>query len=209
MTEERSLHFPIEVRWMRALFPMLAVFVTICASYLAWKDRASILSIAAYKWVVSDTLGPADAIVVLGGGRDRPYAAAQLYRRGLANQILVDNDRDRRAMIRLNVPPQAVASFGIGLRNTYEEACALADWAGRNSVQRFIIPTELSASRRVKWIFDRKLREAGGHIMINVTSAYSADNWWLTTTGRDQFRTELVKYLYYRIRYLFAACHSR
>ena len=41
-------------------------------------------------WIVSDAVTHADAAVVLGGGLEvRPVAAADLYRRGLINRVLI------------------------------------------------------------------------------------------------------------------------
>ena len=163
-------------------------------------------------WAVSDTLAPADAVVVLGGSAAgtnyRPYAAAELYRRGLAGRILLDDDGDRRLVQTLDIPPQAVEMFGNGLHNTHEEACTLADWAEKNAARRFIIPTELFPSRRVSWVFARELRNLGGNVMIDIVSIpeSTADNWWSRKQGRDQFQTELAKYFYYRVRYFFDRC---
>ncbi len=54
---------------------------------------------AANLWVVSDPITPADAVVVLGGGVDvRPFAAADLYEKGLINKILVSRARDGRSV---------------------------------------------------------------------------------------------------------------
>src|SRR6516165_12522258 len=58
----------------------------------AWAARAPILHGMAKLWVVSDPLEHADAIVILGGRLDvRPFAAADLYKRGLADRVLVSN----------------------------------------------------------------------------------------------------------------------
>jgi hypothetical protein len=61
----------------------------------------SLLRGLASRWIVSDSLDQADAIVVLGGGLDiRPSAAAELYKRGTAQQILVvkaETDKGREA----------------------------------------------------------------------------------------------------------------
>lgn len=193
---------------IRRCVALLTFFGAIAVLSLAWKEHTFILRSAAYFWTVSDALAPADAIIVLGGGASRPYAAAQLYRSGLAGRILVDDDDDRKLVLNLNVPPQDVVTFGRGLRNTYQEACALADWATKNAAQRFIIPTEPFPSRRVGWIFARKLGRVGAGAMIDVLRipGYAADDWWLNSGGRGQFLSEIVKYLYYHFRYLFDQC---
>jgi len=177
---------------------------------LAWKERTSILRSAADRWAVSDTLVRADAVVVLGGGSARPYVAAELYRRGLAGRVLIDDDNIRALVLSLNVPAQAVEMFGADLHNTYGEACALADWVGKNGARRIIIPTELFPSRRVKWIFARKLAGLGAKVEIDVLpiAGYGADDWWWRSAGRNFFLTEIAKYLYYRLRYSFGQCRS-
>jgi uncharacterized SAM-binding protein YcdF (DUF218 family) len=55
-----------------------------------WLVREPVLVGAADLWIVSDSITRADAIVVLGGGVEtRPYAAAELWRRGFADKILI------------------------------------------------------------------------------------------------------------------------
>src|SRR5262245_27458115 len=56
-----------------------------------WLGREPLLRGVASLWIVSDSVTHADAIVVLGGNfQVRPLVvAADLYRRGLANRILV------------------------------------------------------------------------------------------------------------------------
>ena len=71
---------------------VVIVLVILPLCWLAWSERAPILTSIATSWVISDSLQPADAAVVLGGGTDtRPSAAAELYRRGLVKLILVSN----------------------------------------------------------------------------------------------------------------------
>src|SRR5262249_40650775 len=134
-------------RWVRhagQLALILTFFALIFA--VAWAARASILRGVADLWVVSDDTDKADAIVVLGGGVGaRPFVAADLYKRGLAQQILIANvrpdpvaelkivppetDLTRQVLIRLGVPPAAIIEFGAGVSSTYEEARAILDSA--------------------------------------------------------------------------------
>jgi len=202
---------PAKYTAVRQTFAGVAIpilLVAIGVSLLAWREYEPILRLAAYRWAISDTLDPADAVVVLGGGVRRPYTAVELYRGGLASRILVDNDYDQKVLLKLNVPSQDVVMFGNGSRNTYEEACALEDWVGKNAIHRIVIVTELFSSRRVRWTFTHKLRDLRVHVMIDVipNTGYASDNWWLNRDGRAQFLSEIVKYFYYRVRYAFAQC---
>src|SRR5882724_10468226 len=70
-----------------------AAFVVVAALGTgAWVGREWLLLSAANLWIVSDSIGPADAVVVIGGGiENRPFAAAQYYRQGLVTKILVSS----------------------------------------------------------------------------------------------------------------------
>src|SRR5947209_5106418 len=68
----------------RARRSMAAALVMAGLAGVAWVGRAPLLQGAADLWIVSDPLTPADVAVVLGGGVDvRPFAAAELYHKGL------------------------------------------------------------------------------------------------------------------------------
>jgi uncharacterized SAM-binding protein YcdF (DUF218 family) len=182
-----------------------------------WFGREPLLRGAACLWTVSDAVTRADAIVVLGGNfHVRPLIAAEMYRRGLAKKILVsqtidsqqgvspiDSELNRTALLKLGVPPGAVETFGTANRNTRDEAVALKEWAERNAASKFIIPTEIFSARRVRWIFRREL--SGRAMRIEVPSfespGYSSREWWKTEQGVIAFQNELIKYIYYRLKY--------
>lgn len=174
-----------------------------------WHYRAFILQYAVSSWVVSDPIGAADAAVVLGGNsRDRPPVAAELFRNGLVKEILVDTDDDKKALIGLNVPPQAIEYFGKGLANTHEEACALAHWAHRKQSAKLIIPVEPLSSRRLSWIVTRELIRSGTDVAIDPLPDPAIEDWWRSAAERAEFQSEITKYLYYRARYQFSRCGS-
>jgi hypothetical protein len=61
--------------------------------------REPVLLKAADLWIVSDPINRADAIVVLGGGlATRPFVAAELWQRGLADKILISQPSEERAV---------------------------------------------------------------------------------------------------------------
>jgi uncharacterized SAM-binding protein YcdF (DUF218 family) len=185
-----------------------------------WLMREPVLRGAADLWIVSDPLTRADAIVVLGGGLEtRPFVAAELWRRGLADKILISqppeqqgnsaaavpphSEPNREILLKLGVAASAIETFGTANRNTRDEAVALREWADRNAASAFIIPTEEFPARRVRWILRREF--FGTPVRTAVTPsappAYNHTNWWKTEKGQIAFRTEFLKYIYYRLKY--------
>jgi uncharacterized SAM-binding protein YcdF (DUF218 family) len=215
-------HLPVMPKKMgvRVALAWRFVAVTLIAAGLCgWLGRAFLLRAAAHLWMVSDPLTHADAIVVLGGNyRMRPREAAALYRKGLANKVLVsrpgslyqlatgngssDYEVNRTELLNLGVPASAIEAFGTANANTREEAVALREWAKRNGASVFIIPAEIFTARRIKWIFRREL---SGKPSIEVAPfappEYTRDDWWKTEIGSAKFQDEILKYIYYRWKY--------
>jgi uncharacterized SAM-binding protein YcdF (DUF218 family) len=214
----RSGHDARAARW-RHCFAIVLVLVTLCGG--AWIEREALLRGAANLWIVSDPITPADAVVVLGGGIDiRPFVAADLYTKGLVKKVLLskvkeprsveigavtsDTEDQRQVLLRLGVPDSAIETFGNANKNTREEAEALKSWAGRNVASVVIIPTEIFPARRVSWMFRREF--AGTGVRIEVPSfdpprLYTRADWWKTEDGVISFQNEILKYIYYRLKY--------
>jgi len=186
----------------------LAVVILAVAGLVGWLGRESLLQEAANLWIVSDPLTHADAVVVLAGNyQTRPPAAADLYRRGLANKVLVsdwsDCQSNRAALLKLGVPASAIEAFGKAATNTREEAVALRQWAEQNAASVFVIPSEPFTARRVQWIFRRTFSDRPITIEVQPFDPrdYSGKGWWKTEGGLIAFRIEILKYLYYRWKY--------
>jgi uncharacterized SAM-binding protein YcdF (DUF218 family) len=194
------------------------IFMLASVAVGGWLVRERVLVGAADLWIISDPTTRADAIVVLGGGLEiRPFIAAELWRRGLADKILISQGSEERPgsmagmpsngelnrLFKLGVPASAIEKFGIASTNTRDEAIALRDWAERNGGSVFIIPSEIFSARRVRWIFRRQF--FGTAVSVEVPSFeppdYTRWNWWKTEKGLVAFRTEFLKYMYYRLKY--------
>jgi uncharacterized SAM-binding protein YcdF (DUF218 family) len=173
----------------------------------------SVLRSLASRWIVSDRLDQADAIVVLGGGRDlRPAAAAELYKKGIASRVLVakaESDRGREAscmkerLLHKGVPPSAILTFEFQLHSTYGEAHGVLEWIKANPIKSVVIPIEIFQTRRVRWIFQRELAHPGVRVSVQAITppGYCVDDWWLSDAGLTNFRSELIKFAYYRLMY--------
>lgn len=194
------------------------MLVVACFCVGTWIERDPLLRGMAGLWIVSDAVTKADAAVVLGGGLDiRPFAAADLYRRGLVDKVLISQVADdrvasigvvsghtelnRQVLLKLGVPAAAIETFGTANRSTKDEAIALRTWAARNNGSTFIIPTEIFSARRVRFIFRREFPAKGIEILSLDPPQYTEDDWWQTDAGLIMFQNEVLKYLYYRIKY--------
>jgi hypothetical protein len=186
-----------------------------------WHERVPLLREAANLWTVSDPVTPSDVAVVGEIGPEMGSAvAAELYKKGLVTKILVPQvretptaligvlpsytERTRIAISKLGVPATAIETFGQAIESTKDEAASLRNWAKEHHVSRIVIPTETFAARPVRWIFRREF--AGSGVQVEVPSYdggpdYTPRTWWRTNEGVIDFENEVVRYLYYRLKY--------
>jgi hypothetical protein len=200
--------------------PVAAILLLLVLVAGVWLERAPLLRAAADLWIVSDPVTPADAVAVLGGDLEvRPFVAAELYKKGLAPMVLVSqvpvgrsstiggipghSELNRMVLLKLGVPDAAIQMFGEANGSTKDEAVALRDWADRHAVLRIIIPTEIFAARRVRWIFNREF--AGSTVRLEIAAFespnYTRAEWWKSKAGIIDLQNEFMKYLYYRLNY--------
>jgi uncharacterized SAM-binding protein YcdF (DUF218 family) len=205
------------------LFARIIAIILLLAAVAGgvWLQREPLLRGAASLWIVSDPLTQSDVVAVLGGGfEERPFVAAELYKKGLVPKVLVSqvgemraseiaaiipghSELNRRVLLKLGVPDSAIEMFGQANRNTNDEAVALKDWADRHGVSRIVIPTEIFAARRVRWMLNREF--AGSSVRLEIASFeprhYTRAEWWKTEAGMIAFQNEIMKYIYYRFKY--------
>jgi uncharacterized SAM-binding protein YcdF (DUF218 family) len=186
----------------------------------AWLERELLLREIANLWIVSDAVTHADAVAVFGGGVDsRPFVAADLYQKGLVNKVLVsqvadhpavtigatpgDTESNRQVLLKLGVPAAAIETFGKANSNTRDEALALREWAESHSARVVIIPADIFFTRRARWIVRRAFVGTDTRIVVlsYEPSRYTRANWWRNDEGIIVFQNEILKYIYYRIKY--------
>ncbi|HVH81706.1 MAG TPA: YdcF family protein [Stellaceae bacterium] len=198
---------------------VVALALVVLTGTGAWFVREALLRTAASWWIVSDPLEPSDAVAVFGGGlEDRPFAAADYYKQGLARRIVISQSvqgpaellgivmshvsANRQVLLKLGVPETAIEVFGHDLSNTYGEAVALREWAQQAGVHSIIVPTEIFAARRVAWTLHHAFGdEASIRVVALDPLGYTRANWWRGEAGVVTFQNEIIKYLYYRAKY--------
>lgn len=197
-----------------ALLAFCALLVALCAC------RAPLLRQVAALWIVNDVRAHADAIVVLGGGLEyRPFEAARLYREGAAPRVLVAQPElpptvqmglttpeyvlAREVLLSNGVPASAIQLLGTNVMSTRDEALACKQWVTETKARSVIIPTELFHTRRARWIFCQALRgtTAEIHVAAVIPPRYTATNWWQTEDGLVAFQNEVIKSVYYHLKY--------
>lgn len=217
MPEAENHTRPPRQRWRRATIGLAIVALAVG---VAWLEHEPMLRHIAGWWAVSDELADADAIVVLGGDIDvRPFAAAALYKQGYAAKILLSNiqfgraerlglvpsntELNRDVLRKLGVPETAIVTIGDNNSSTRQEAAAVREWALQSQAKRIIVPTELFAARRTRWIFDRELGPVGVEVLVHAfpSPGYTLADWWRHRYGLIDFNNEVLKYLYYRAKY--------
>jgi uncharacterized SAM-binding protein YcdF (DUF218 family) len=220
MSNAATSHAAPRPRFRTAKRAVICFLLLAVVGAAVWFARIPLLRGAADLWIYSDPVTPADAVIVLGGGLDvRPFAAADIYRKGLVNKVLLSNvaedrtveigalvghtEANRQVLLRLGVPAGVIETFGTANKTTDDEALALREWAERHGVSTLIIPTEIFPARRVRFIFNRKFAE--NRIKIEVVSfdtpKYTREDWWKSGNGIISFQNEILKYIYYRIKY--------
>jgi len=196
---------------------VLALALAVIALGSFWASRQRLLEAVVDAWTVSDPIAPAEAVVVLGGDpQTRAFAAAEIYRQGLVRRVLISNNGssdgsrtahdvapNRRVLLSQGVPEAAIEEFGRANRNTHDEAVALRSWAMKHGTMSFVIPADRLFARRVRWVFRQEFAETGIHIAVSVVAnPRDANKAWTSATEMGALGSEIIKYAYYRIRYI-------
>jgi uncharacterized SAM-binding protein YcdF (DUF218 family) len=196
----------------------IALATVVAAFALLWLLRAQAMTAAARFLSVHDPLARADAIFVLGGDPDiRPYAAAALYRRGLAPRVLVpgmetgrlaadgliptQTELFLRVLAKEGVPAGAIEVLDLpgGTSSTTEDARVLADWVRRTHARRVIAVTTTYHTRRSRFAIRRATRGMEVQVMMYgaPTRNYTERDWWRSESGLTTYFNEYVKLMRY------------
>jgi uncharacterized SAM-binding protein YcdF (DUF218 family) len=182
--------------------------------------RALLLTGLAEWWVVAEPLRKVDAIVVPGGKPElRAVEAVRLFHQGIAPRILYmdvkrprlvelgivpsEGEQTRRLLLSNNIPESAMIMVGSQVSNTHDESLAVRTWVSTNRVKSILIATDISHTRRARWVFQRELK--GANVEVHVWAVepqdYGVTNWWRHEDGLIAFENEVLKYIYYRFKY--------
>lgn len=202
---------------------LLKIFLFICitfllVSFLAYIFRTQLLTGLAEFLIIDDELQPVDVIFVLNGDVDtRPFRAAELFKQGLAPQVVIPKEEDSPAveiglypngtdvaievMKALGVPGKNIVMIPVegGVTSTRDEAKVLRRYVETHGIKRVILVTSAFHTRRARWIFERELADSAVTLEIAAAPQWEFDetNWWKDERGLITFANEYIKLAYY------------
>ncbi len=192
----------------------LAILVLILGLVLA---RATWLPLIGGFLIVSDPLVPADAILVLGGGRrSRAEEGARLYHDGYASLVVVADspidvpgirssyvDLMKSEMLWQGVLEEHILAAPGLVTTTHEEALAVRQLAEARDWHSLIVVTDPYHTRRARWVF----RDVFADTAITVTvrparqHSYAANTWWQNWNGLRDAWIEYPKLVVHLLGY--------
>ena len=210
---------------MRAGRLLLTILVLILSALLILIFFSGpILQFLASGLVVDHGIKKSDAVVVLGGSSpSRVLEAADIYRNGLASNIIITRGgkpegKEFLESKKIEFPEEAdlnilvLNKLGIESSNVYiipgrvygtlEEARAIKDFAQNKGLKSLIITTSKSHTRRCVIIFDNVFKNSGIEIFVAPTKY---DSFEPAKLGKNKNHWKVVVLEYQKILYYYAA----
>lgn len=193
--------------WRRTAYALAA---------LAAAGALSLGALGGLGWWVdfSDEPFAADAIVVLAGGYARPFAAAELFKKGHAPVLWLsrpkpepvddlvraagvrmprEEEYNREILVRSGVPADKIRFYGNEVMSTADEARSFAA-AYPFEGKRILVVTSRFHARRSRLVFRTRL--AGAEVRV-VASEPLPRRWWKDKFLAQSVVMEAVKTVYY------------
>ena len=182
-------------------------------------------TIGAASLIVDQPLRHSDALLVLAGGaayRERLLRAAELFRAGTSNRILLTNDGQlqswsqtlrrnplsvERAVLtleRAGVPPARVEILPGIMHGTSDEAFAASRYIKAHPIRSLVAVTSPYHTRRTFWMLRHALPE---DVVVGIDSTPTTpatptpQSWWVTAVGWRTVAPEFFKLPYYWLRF--------
>jgi len=187
-------------------FRLVLLLCFLCLFFGLYLVRYPLLRLAGAFWIVDESPGPADAIVMLGDDNysaDRAARAAQLYREGWAPRVVASGrylrpyasiaELEEHDLENRGVPQAAVVRFAHRAENTKDEAAALSQFISSRGWKRILLVTSNYHTRRSRYLAEREF--PSGTILRVVAapdSDYDPREWWRTRDGLKIFMHECV-----------------
>jgi uncharacterized SAM-binding protein YcdF (DUF218 family) len=191
------------------IFGLLSLLVFLAFLAFLYTLRHPLMRLAGQLWIVNEAAVQADVIVVLGDDNyagDRAAHAAELYRLGLAPQIVASGrflrpyagiaEMIERDLESHGVPAASIVKFSHRAANTREEAESLGVLVTSRGWKRVLLVTSEYHARRARFIFGRVLPPG---VTLRVSAAHDTEfdpsRWWETRLGQKLLLNEVLGYV--------------
>jgi uncharacterized SAM-binding protein YcdF (DUF218 family) len=204
--------------WSKMWFKVVSILLLLCVILLL--SMNSIFR-GIGKWLnATDAPQETEMCFVLGGNSyERGIAATELFKQfpqqkfiatggNYPYQILCldttmfESELTRHFMLSQGVPANQVDTLS-SAHSTMDESNEILAWCKSNNAKKITVISSAFHMRRVRMVFEDKFEEAG--IQINFHGAapieYNELNWWQNEEGMIMTNNELVKILYYAVKY--------
>jgi len=185
---------------------LVALILLVVLGTLVYFARHPILRFAAESWVIDEPAAHADALIVIGDDNfyaDRATHGAELYRKGIASEVVASGRRVRPAasiadliehdLVERGVPKENILVFSHDAESTKEEAEALAKLATQHGWKSLVIVTSNYHARRTRYICQKVFPQG---ISVSVAGARDGDfdpeRWWEKRISVKLFTRELA-----------------
>ena len=163
------------------------------------------------KWLdVPAQVAPSDAIVVLGGGRDRLPLGIELFQEGIAPELwytgateesieiaTVDTLWAMQMATEQGIPAEAVTF--LATTSTWTDGEQIAATVKARGTRSILVVTDWYHGRRALCSIHHHLQDDAVQVYYQPvdTPGFGPDNWWLSENGAHTATTELYKIIFY------------
>ncbi len=116
--------------------------------------------------------------------------------------MMTEAQLTRHIMVRKGVPSEQIGMLQ-SAHSTMDESEEILAYCTSNGIKNISVVSSSLHLKRVSWVFNEKFEAAG--ITVHYTGAnaidYDYSNWWKNEEGLIMVNNELVKLLYYAIKY--------
>lgn len=166
--------------------------------------------------VYQDKIEPADAILVLGGGKpERVLQGVELYQRKYGDKMIFTGECDtaiygpshhwalqaEKLAESKEVPKRKIITI-LNSRSTHDDATLSKTVCDKHNFKSLIVISEPYHTKRAFYTFKKVYKNSGVKIMIYPAqhSWYKKNIWWQSEEGLMATNGEYVKFIYYLLK---------
>lgn len=173
-------------------------------------------------WLVAeDELVKTEACFVLGGNSyERGMEAVKVFWkfndqkfvctggnyplqiRALLDSLMSEAELSRHLMHSKGVPLSQIEIMETA-RSTMDESVEIINYCKTKDIHDITVISSSFHLRRVRWVFESKFKDAGITVHFHGANSedYDSKNWWHSEEGLIMANNEVVKLIYYALKY--------